>query len=1327
LNAANLSASGSATVTVVDNGVTTTLNVASNGTVTGAANGVSGTYSAGVVTVNFANPGDAKTATITATQTDQYGNVASGNTASVTEHITAPAAPVVTITSDSNHDGVLNTSEITAEATAGVAVGTVALNAANLSASGSATVTVVDNGVTTTLNVASNGTVTGAANGVSGTYSAGVVTVNFANPGDTHSATITATQTDQYGNVASGNTASVTEDITAPSAPAVVITTDANHDGTINATELNGATTVQSTVTLNAAGQTDLANGGTVQLTVVDAGVTQTLNLHMSGGNLVDGSGNTYAYSGGVITLTEAAPGNGNSITVTATETDKAGNVSTQSSATAAQHSALPDTPVVGFMPSGLASNYYGVNDSVLSNGSAPLTEAYLDANGTPTATFIADTLNFGLNTTSTTPTTANEIINNNLGLTGNLVKWLSTDATNLQLATSYGTTTQAVVTMKGVMSLAAGTYSMTINADDGFQVLVDGVAVATSAANHALNAGSFSFTVGATAGNLHTVQIIYWDQGGATSFQASLSTNTPINVVQPNEVTATVTLDATDQTDLANGGKVVITASDGTSLTLHENSSNQLVDASNVVYTYQNGVIYLPMTAPAVGTNLTVSATVVDQYTNTSGTGSNSYHLPSAAVTIASDTNQDGYLNKTEVAAETTAGTAVANVALNASSLASNGSATITVIDNGTTTTLTVASNGTVTGAANGVSATYSAGNVAVSFANPGDGHTATVSASETDQYGNTSTVSTASVVQDITAPTAPTTSITTDTNQDGYISVAELNASATVTATVTLAAAAQTDLTNGGTVQVVVNDAGTVQNLNLHLSGSNLVDASGTTYAYSGGVITLTETAPASGSSISVSSTVTDKAGNVSVASNTATAQVDIVDAPAVAIAFPALISTGLSVSQWVNNTTINNALYTTAGNNGDGTNPGTLINTLSHTAVTPTSTTTTTSIANASVTAGTASDTTGLIYLQSGHVYTFSGTIDDSFGLVVGGKLVGTDTYGINSGAFTGSFTASATGWYTIATYHDNQSGPGSYNLNVSDNGATAVALNSTNFDLVPSVAALTSAGIALNAEVVTSTTTNITTTNNNSSGAATVSTTVTGGYYTTEPVASITLDSNDQAILTAGGTMHVTGSDGTNLTLHWNGTSLVDAGGTAHTYSGGVVSLPLAASPTTAVVSVSATVTDTHGISSLTTTNTEIYSGTNSITEVVGGDTFNFELAANGTAGTPHVETISAFNSNVASNGGDVLNLADLLQGATSSNITNYLHFTTATNAGVTTTTVHVSETGAYSAGYSSTLDTLQIALTNVDLVHSGSTTLTDAAIIQSLLTKGKLVE
>src|SRR6185437_10382290 len=272
LNAANLAASGSATVTVVDNGVTTTLDVASNGTVTGAANGVSGSYSGGTVTLNFADPGDAHTATVSATQTDQYGNTSASNSASVTEHISPPPAPVVTITSDTNQDGVLSSGEVAAESTSGVAVGTIALNAANLAANGSATVTVVDNGVTTTLNVASNGTVTGAANGVSGAYSGGTVTVNFANPGDAHSASITATQSHQYGNTANGNTAAVTEHITPPAAPTVTITTDTNHDNVLSSSEISAETTAGVAVANVAVSAANLAANGSATVTVVDNG-----------------------------------------------------------------------------------------------------------------------------------------------------------------------------------------------------------------------------------------------------------------------------------------------------------------------------------------------------------------------------------------------------------------------------------------------------------------------------------------------------------------------------------------------------------------------------------------------------------------------------------------------------------------------------------------------------------------------------------------------------------------------------------------------------------------------------------------------------------------------------------------------------------------------------------------------------------------------------------------------------------------------------------------------------------------------------------------------
>src|SRR6185312_12050393 len=88
--------------------------------------------------------------------------------------------------------------------------------------------------------------------------------------------------------------------------------------------------------------------GGTVQVTVLDNGTTTNLNLHMSGGNLVDGSGNVYSYSGGVITLASlAAPGDGNSISVTSTVTDVAGNVSASANDTAKEDITAPAAPTV--------------------------------------------------------------------------------------------------------------------------------------------------------------------------------------------------------------------------------------------------------------------------------------------------------------------------------------------------------------------------------------------------------------------------------------------------------------------------------------------------------------------------------------------------------------------------------------------------------------------------------------------------------------------------------------------------------------------------------------------------------------------------------------------------------------------------------------------------------------------------------------------------------------------------------------------------------------------------------------------------------------------
>jgi hypothetical protein len=1285
-----LSNQGSVQINVNDDGATQALNLhmSASNLVDGSGNIYA--YSGGVITLNNeAAPGNGNTIKVSSTVTDQYGNVSSPNSTQAMQETTLPDAPTVAIPL-ANTNGVITANAL---GTATTVAATVTLDSADqtiLSNHGSVQITIKDNGATQVLNLQMSGSNLVDGSGNPYVYSNGVITLNNeAAPGNGNTIKVSATVTDQYGNVSASNFAQATQETTLPDAPTVAIPV-ANSSGFITNAALGTATTVAATVTLDSADQTILSNQGSVQININDNGATQALNLHMSGSNLVDGSGNIYAYSSGVITLNnEAAPGNGNTIKVSSTVTDQYGNVSASNATQATEEITVPDAPAVA-IPLANAGGY--ITKTAL-NGAASIAVTVTLDSADQTALSHGGSVQINVNDNG------------------------ATQALNLQMSGS-----NLVDGSGNTYVYSGGVITLSENAPgDG-----NTIKVTSTVTDQYGNVSASTITQATEEITLPDAPIVTIPLANGSGY----ITETALN--NAAKIAVNIALDSTDQADLSHGGSVQINVNDNgalQTLNLHMSGSN-LVDGSGNIYAYSGGVITLSENAPGNGNTIKVSSTVTDQYTNVSGSSSaqatQESTLPDAPAVTIPLANSGGYI--TQAALNGAAQIAV-NVALDSTDqnlLSHGGSVQINVNDNGALQTLNLQMSGSNLVDGSGNTYVYSGGVITLSEAAPGNGNTITVSSTVTDQYTNVSGSTSTHATEETTVPPAPTTQITTDTNQDGYISAAELNGSSSVNATVTLSTAAQSVLTSGGSVQVTVVDAGATTNLNLHMSNGSLVDGSGNSYSYSGGVIGLTENAPGNGKSISVSATITDTYGNVSPVSNIAAAQQDVIDSPAVSIAFGTPTSSNLVLDTWVNNATVNGLLYTSAGNNGDGTNPGTLINTLTSTAVAPTASTTTTLI-NGSVTAGTATEISGLVYLQAGHTYTFSGTEDDSFAMVIGGKLVGSTTWGINSGVFSGTFAASASGWYTLAAYHDNQSGPGQFNVNVSDNGATAVALNSTNFDLAPSVAALNSAGIALNAEVVTSTTSTITTTASNSSGAGTVKSNLTGGYYTEKPIVDVTLDSSDQNIINNGGTLNVVGSDGTNVTLHWNGSALVDASGNTYSYSGGVLALPLNATPTTSMVSASATVYDTHNVPSLTTTTHEIYSGSNSITEVVGGDTFKFELAANGPAGTPNVETLSAFNSNPVGNGGDVLNLADLLQGATSSNIGNYLHFTASTSGGVTTTTVHVSETGAYASGYSAAADTLQIALTGANLLMSGGATQTDAQIIQALLNKGKLVE
>jgi Ca2+-binding RTX toxin-like protein len=125
---------------------------------------------------------------------------------------------------------------------------------------------------------------------------------------------------------------------------------------------------------------------------------------------------------------------------------------------------------------------------------------------------------------------------------------------------------------------------------------------------------------------------------------------------------------------------------------------------------------------------------------------------------------------------------------------------------------------------------------------------------------------------------------------------------------------------------------------------------------------------------------------------------------------------------------------------------------------------------------------------------------------------------------------------------------------------------------------------------------------------------------------------------------------------------------------------------------------------------------------------GADVFRWELADRGTVGAgAATDIIMDFDTATPANGGDVLDLRDLLQGeatvgGNAGNLTSYLHFT----ASGGNTTIQISSSGAFTGGnaaaYAGATDQ-SITLQGVDLTAGFSN---DQQIIQDLLSKSKLL-
>ncbi|WP_280513759.1 immunoglobulin-like domain-containing protein, partial [Pseudomonas libanensis] len=188
--------------------------------------------------------------------------------------------------------------------------------------------------------------------------------------------------------------------------------------------------------------------------------------------------------------------------------------------------------------------------------------------------------------------------------------------------------------------------------------------------------------------------------------------------------------------------------------------------------------------------------------------------------------------------------------------------------------------------------------------------------------------------------------------------------------------------------------------------------------------------------------------------------TVKVDITpvaDAPNLSVADNNVASTGLVKQGW-------NSIAG-LGNNGNGAAPDVLKKAIDN-AGTPNNTSVVTNVESVdNVTAGSGSKISGLIYMEAGKSYTFSGIADDSVVVNVGGKDIASGLWGTNSGKFSGAFTPSVSGYYSLEIYQANQAGPGSFDVNLSINGGAVQNLSTSTVPLYTGITDLTNAGVTV----------------------------------------------------------------------------------------------------------------------------------------------------------------------------------------------------------------------------------------------------------------------
>uniref|UniRef100_UPI00399C7F82 VCBS domain-containing protein n=1 Tax=Legionella donaldsonii TaxID=45060 RepID=UPI00399C7F82 len=391
---------------------------------------------------------------------------------------------------------------------------------------------------------------------------------------------------------------------------------------------------------------------------------------------------------------------------------------------------------------------------------------------------------------------------------------------------------------------------------------------------------------------------------------------------------------------------------------------------------------------------------------------------------------------NDVPVIAGVSTGTVTEDVNVTSGNLTSSGTLTIADVDAGQSSFIAQPSvagtYGTFTLAANGVW-TYTANNAQTAI------QQLKVGQSLTDSFTAKSFDGTATKVVTVTIQGTNEVPILTNDTKTG-------NEDTIITGNVL-----SNDQDSDGGVLTVT--AFSINNTSYAAGATATIAGVGTLSIGANGAYSFTPVANWSGSAPSITYTVSDGQGG----SATASLQLNVTavaDVPTLGLTTPTSsipIGTGLIKETW-----INNILGLTT--NGAGATPSTLQAVIEATLLNPSSTT---SIQNVQqpgtndVATGTASKISGLIYLEAGHTYTFSGSGDDSIRIVVGNNVVAQATWGGSQGVFSGNFVPTTTGYYLLSIYHNNSDGPGNYDVNLRDNGGAIKDLSSANFKLYQDV--------------------------------------------------------------------------------------------------------------------------------------------------------------------------------------------------------------------------------------------------------------------------------